>query len=203
MTKTVGAVLFPNFELLDLFGPLEMFGSLGNEMPITAVGEVAGPVRSFQGVEAVAASTFADAPPFDVLLLPGGWGTFEQRANDALLGYLRTAAESAEIVMTVCSGSALLSRTGLLDGRRATTNKAFFAQCSAEGPAVDWVKQARWVEDGKYFTSSGVSAGTDLALAIIARLFGEGAAEKVAIGTEYEWHRDSAWDPFAKIHGLA
>lgn len=201
--KTIGAVLFPNFELLDLFGPLEMFGSLGKESSITTVAERAGPVRSFQGVEAVAATSFAEAPAFDVLLLPGGWGTFEQRENGAILDYLRRASETSEVVMTVCSGSALLARTGLLDGRKATTNKAFFSRCSAEGPAVEWVKQARWVEDGKFLTSSGVSAGTDLALRVIEKLFGTQAAEAVAVGTEYEWHRDPSWDPFAKVHGLA
>ena len=63
-------------------------------------------------------------------------------------------------------------------------------------------KQARWVEDGKFFTSSGVSAGMDMALGLIARLSGEDAAEQVATWTEYEWHRDPEWDPFAEVYGL-
>ena len=67
---------------------------------------------------------------------------------------------------------------------------------------MNWVAQARWVEDGKFATSSGVSAGIDMALAIIARLCGEDNAKEVAIAMEYEWHRDASWDPFAKIHGL-
>ena len=85
--------------------------------------------------------------------------------NPAMVEFLQRVCPPAEQVMTVCSGSGLLARTGLLDGRRATTNKAYFAQCSGEGPNVNWVKEARWVEDGPYATSSGVSAGIDMALA--------------------------------------
>ena len=99
--------------------------------------------------------------------------------------------------------SGLLAAAGLLDGRRATTNKMFFKEVAALGPNVDWVPEARWVEDGKYVTSSGVSAGIDMALAVIEVTIGPQASEQLAVGTEYEWHRDPAWDPFAKVHGLA
>jgi transcriptional regulator GlxA family with amidase domain len=105
--------------------------------------------------------------------------------------------------MSVCTGSALLARAGLLDGIRATSNKRAFDWVVSQGPAVKWIGQARWVEDGKFATSSGVSAGIDMALAIIARVLGTETAEKDAIGMEYEWHRDAAWDPFAKIWGRA
>jgi transcriptional regulator GlxA family with amidase domain len=199
---SLGAVLFPNFELLDFAGPMEMFGSLKDVLDVTTVAQDAGPVRSTQRVDVVAAHSFDTAPEFDLVLLPGGWGTFDERDNEQLLDYLRRASERAEIVMTVCSGSALLSRSGVLDGRRATTNKAFWKQCVAEGPKVNWVPEARWVDDGKFVTSSGVSAGMDMALAVVQRKFGADAASRLATMTEYEWHRDPAWDPFAKLHGL-
>ena len=83
--------------------------------------------------------------------------------------------------MTVCSGTALLARTGLLDGRRATTNKMFFHEVAQEGPRVEWIREARWVEDGKYATSSGVSAGIDMALAVIAKLVGPQISDSLAI----------------------
>jgi transcriptional regulator GlxA family with amidase domain len=73
---------------------------------------------------------------------------------------------------------------------------------ASQGERVAWQKQARWVEDDRYFTSSGVSAGIDMSLALIARLSGQETAEQVATWAEYEWHRDPNWDPFAKIHGL-
>lgn len=72
----------------------------------------------------------------------------------------------------------------------------------AQGPGVEWVPEARWVADGKYLTSAGVSAGIDMALAAIAQLEGPATAERIAAAMEYEWHRDPAWDPFAKLNGL-
>jgi transcriptional regulator GlxA family with amidase domain len=104
--------------------------------------------------------------------------------------------------MTVCTGTALLARAGLLDGRQATTNKRAFAWVAAQGPNVHWVREARWVEDGTLVTSSGVSAGIDMALAVIARVGGAELSERLATAAEYDWHRDPRWDPFAKIHGL-
>jgi transcriptional regulator GlxA family with amidase domain len=116
-----------------------------------------------------------------------------------LLGFLRERAPRAEVAMSVCTGSALYAAAGLLDGRRATTNKQFFSMTCASGPKTDWVKEARWVEDGKMVTSSGVSAGTDMALAVIAKLWGASAAQQIADITEYEWQRDAARDPFARF----
>jgi transcriptional regulator GlxA family with amidase domain len=202
MAKKLAAILFPQFELLDLAGPLEMFGSMRDQVEVVTVAQAAGPVTSTQGVTLQAQHSFETCPPVEFVLLPGGFGTFPEGQNAAMLEFLRKVCPSAEQVMTVCSGSGLLARTGLLDGRRATTNKAYFAQCSGEGPNVDWVKEARWVEDGPYATSSGVSAGIDMALAVIARRFGQEAAEQLALMTEYEWHRDPSWDPFAKAHAL-
>jgi transcriptional regulator GlxA family with amidase domain len=103
----------------------------------------------------------------------------------------------------VCTGAALLAKAGILDGRKATTNKRAYAWVVSQGPKVEWIAQARWVEDGKFFTSSGVSAGMDMTLGLIARLHGRQASLEAAQGAEYEWHEDSAWDPFAKLNGLA
>ena len=101
--------------------------------------------------------------------------------------------------MSVCTGSALYAAAGLLDGRRATTNKQFFSVTTASGPRTHWVREARWVEDGRFVTSSGVSAGTDMALAVIAKLWGATVAQQIADLTEYEWQRDAARDPFARF----
>lgn len=135
--------------------------------------------------------------------MPGGFGTRREVDNSDLLEWLRERAARAEIVSSVCTGAALLARAGLLDGRRATTNKRAFGWVESQGPNVNWIKSARWVEDGRFWTSSGVSAGIDMALAIIARLVGSDAAEQAARTMEYEWRRDSGWDPFARLHGLA
>ena len=201
-TRTLGVVLFPKFELLDVFGPLEMFGKLEGMIDLVTVAERAGPVASAQGPSAVADYGLGDCPRLDLLLVPGGMGTRKEVDNPAVLEWLRARIAAAEIAMTVCTGAALLARSGVLDGRQATTNKKAFAWVAAQGPKVHWIKEARWVEDGKFVTSSGVSAGIDMALAVIARLGGEKLSEDVATTTEYDWHRDPRWDPFAKIHGL-
>jgi transcriptional regulator GlxA family with amidase domain len=196
--RTLGAVLYDQFELLDLYGPLEMFGALGPELRIATVAEKKGPVASTPGVETVARHDFSDCPPLDLILLPGGIGTLPQLGNAALLGFLRERSARAEVTMSVCSGSALLAKAGLLDGRRATSNKMFFQVARSQSDRVDWITAARWVEDGPFATSSGVSAGTDMALAVIARLYGRERAERIAIQAEYTWHRDADRDPFAR-----
>ncbi len=196
--RTLGAILYPQFELLDLYGPLEMFGTVGPEIEIVTVAQQPGPVASTPGVETVARFGFDDAPRLDLLLLPGGIGTVPELQNEVLLDFLRARAPQAEVTMSVCSGSALLARAGLLDGRRATSNKVFFSLASDQSDAVDWVTEARWVEDGPFVTSSGVSAGTDMSLAVIANLFGRERAERVAMLAEYEWASDPSRDPFAK-----
>jgi transcriptional regulator GlxA family with amidase domain len=198
--RTLGAVFYEGFELLDVYGPLEMFGSLGPELlRIVTIAEAPGPVASFQGPKTVAEHGFADAPPLDLILVPGGFGTLAQLGNERLLGFLRERAGRAERTMSVCSGSALLARAGLLDGRRATSNKQFFDVSRGQGPKVEWVTEARWVEDGPFATSSGVSAGTDMALAVIASVWGRERAQQIADATEYEWQTDPTRDPFARF----
>lgn len=202
-SKRLGVVLFPQFELLDVFGPLEMFGNLKGLVEPLMVAATAGPVPSAQTVSAVADHGFADCPQLDYILVPGGIGTRLAVDDPAMMAFLRARVAEAELAMTVCTGTALLARAGLLDGRRATTNKMAFAWVASLGPNVVWVKQARWVEDGKFATSSGVSAGIDMALAVIERLYGAEISERLATLTEYDRHADASWDPFAKVHGLA
>lgn len=200
--RRLGVVLFPRFELLDVFGPLEAFGMLPDRFELLMVAAARGAVPSAQGPGAVADFGFNECPPLDLVLVPGGIGTRAEVKNEALLDFLKRSADHATRVISVCTGSALLARAGLLDGKRATSNKRAFKWVVEQGPAVNWVKQARWVEDGKFITSAGVSAGIDMALAIIARLEGRETADKVAAAMEYRWHDDPADDPFAKLNGL-
>lgn len=201
--RSIAVVLFNEFELLDVFGPLEMFGMVPDSFEICMVAERTGEVASRQGPKSVVEHGFSEGRQYDILLVPGGKGTRKEVDNQALLEWLRKQSAGAEYVTSVCTGSAILARTGVLDGVRATTNKRAFPWAAAQGDKVDWQKEARWVEDGKFFTSSGVSAGMDMSLALIAKLLGQATAEDVATWTEYEWHRDAGRDPFAKIYGLA
>ena len=196
----VGVVLFEGFELLDVFGPLEM---LGGKADIVMLAENPGSVASIQGPRSVVDETLAQAGEFDAILVPGGFGTRREVGNEPFLSGLRGLSERSRHVTSVCTGSALLAKAGILDGRKATTNKRAFAWVVSQGPKVEWIAQARWVEDGKFFTSSGVTAGMDMTLALVAHLFGRETSLGIAQGAEYEWHEDKAWDPFAKLNGLA
>ncbi|MCP4626948.1 MAG: DJ-1/PfpI family protein [bacterium] len=195
---SLGAILYEGFELLDLYGPLEMFGNLKPEIEIITVAEKTGPVASFQGPQTVAQFDYQDCPDLDLILLPGGFGTIQELENQAILSFLKKRVPSAKVSMSVCSGSWILAKAGLLDGRRATSNKFYFKMATQQSDQVEWISEARWVADGPIFTSSGVSAGIDMSLAVIAVLFGENKAEDVANYTEYVWNRNADEDPFHK-----
>ena len=169
----LGAILYEGFELLDMFGPLEMFTALAPELlQVVMIAETKGPVKagsmSNGPVPTVLADYgFDDAPSLDLILLPGGIGTFPELENEKMLNFLREKSALAQITSSVCTGSALLAKAGLLDGRKATTNKMFFSLAASQSDKVQWMEQARWVDDGEFVTSSGVSAGIDMALAIV------------------------------------
>ena len=200
--KKLGMILFEGFELLDVFGPLEMFGMLKDRVEIILIAERAGPVKSGAGPAALADVAFADAPRLDIVMIPGGIGTRREVNNAAFLHAVAGLAKDAPQVATICTGSGVLAKTGLLDGVRATSNKMAWKWATAQGAKVAWVPQARWVEDGKYISSSGISAGTDMALGLIAKLYGKDMAHWVAHRTEYRWNEDATDDPFAAMNGL-
>ena len=150
-----------------------------------------------EGLASYAEYSFADAPTFDILLIPGGFGTRAAVNNAQFLTRLAAASQRADVTATVCTGSAPLARTGLLDNRPATSNKLAWNWVLQQGPRVQWIRQARWVDDGTIITSSGVSAGIDMALSLIARLNGRELALASARNMEYRWHEDAEDDPFA------
>lgn len=202
--KTVlGMVVFDGFQQLDVFGPLEMFGDLGaDKVQIVTIAQRKGLVTSNGGPAIMADYDFSDAPKLDIVMIPGGAGTRREVNNQPFLDAYRALAQATPHVATICTGSAVLARTGLLDGVKATTNKRAYKWATSQGPKVQWQPQARWVEDGKYFTSSGISAGMDMALGLIARLYGHDAAVEIATRAEYIWNSDPHVDPFAKLNGL-
>lgn len=202
MRRRVSVVLFDGFEVLDVFGPVEMLSMVSDQLSIEFIGPQAGPVTSSQGVQVVVTAGYQDAVPPDIVLVPGGRGTRPLVADHRFLRWLRGWSEPAALVTSVCTGSALLAAAGLLDGYRATSNKAAFAWAREQGEDVEWVAQARWVEDRDRWTSSGIAAGMDMTAALLAHLFGLAVAKQVVNRVELEVHHDSSWDPFAEIHGL-
>ncbi|WP_299737113.1 DJ-1/PfpI family protein [uncultured Roseobacter sp.] len=200
--KTLAALVFPGFQTLDFFGPVEMLGDPKYEIQIITVAQKYAPVISRHGQRIVPDTTIAERSNYDFLLIPGGDAALAECTNAEMLQWIRDVSESAERVMAVCTGTIVLGMTGLLNERRATTNKQDFTATVHHAPKVDWVKEARWVQDGKFFTSSGDSAGMDMALAVLADLYGEENAEETAVGTEYSWHQNPHEDPFAKLAEL-
>lgn len=200
--RTLAAFVFPGFETLDYFGPIEMLGGLSDEIEVVTVAKGADPVASIHGQKIIIDKQLSEKDDYDLVLIPGGDSALIEGQDEEVLEWIRNASANAERVMAVCTGTILVGMSGVLDGRRATTNKKDFTNTIHLAPKVDWVKEARWVEDGKFFTSSGVSAGMDMALAALADLYGNEVAEEMAIGCEYDWHKDPNWDPFAKIAGL-
>jgi transcriptional regulator GlxA family with amidase domain len=204
--RRVAVALFEGFTVLDVYGPVQAFASARIARPdsswlrlfeIVTVAEKAGPVRSGEGPTTHADFAFAAAPAYDVLLVPGGFGTRQAVSNAPLLLALTAASRRAVVTTTVCTGSALLARTGLMDGRPATSNKVAWDWVVQQGPRVRWRRRARWVDDGDLVTSSGVSAGIDMALSVVARFHGVEMARQSARFMEYVWREEADDDPFA------
>jgi transcriptional regulator GlxA family with amidase domain len=192
----VDILLFEKFETLDAMGPAEVFGRLSELYRVSCRSLAGGAVTSSQQIEVVTTS-FPEDSPENILLIPGGMGTRSLVKDSGYIAGLKKLCERARHVLTVCTGSALLAKTGLLDGRRATTNKIGFEWASSQDKNVRWMKRARWVADGKYYTASGVSAGIDMALGFVSDLHGRATASEAARQMEYVWNEDRESDPFA------
>ena len=196
MGLDINIVVFDGFEPLDVFGPFEVF--VNTDDARVRLFSLDGPgVKVGEGGVRVEAGGPEAIDPKGVLLIPGGSGTRTLVGNDQWIGQLAGLAAQSPQVMTVCTGSALLAAAGVLDGRRATSNDLAFDWVVSMGERVDWIKDARWVVDGKFRTSSGISAGIDMALAFVEDTCGPDAADKASTQMEYIRNRDSGYDPFA------
>lgn len=195
--KEIAFIMFEGYEPLDAFGPAEIFGSLTDIYTQGFYSLDGGVVSCRQKVPLMTEKleSIGDRKP-EIILIPGGFGTRQGVENEELIAHIKRLAEGAEYVMTVCTGTALLAKTGLLDGRKATTNKVAFSWVVSQGPKTEWNKAARWVVDDKYWTSSGVSAGMDMAFGFLADRFGAEFARKSATRIEYVWNENKDDDTF-------
>lgn len=195
----VVTILFNEFETLDVFGPIEILGRLNEEFHLNLYSMEGGIIESSQNVPVQTKLLSQMNLENYILMIPGGIGTRELISDDIFLEHLKNLAINAEYILTICTGSILLAKTGLLDGKRATTNKRVFTW-TKHFPEVNWVREARWVQDENIYTSSGVSAGMDMALGFVANQLGYEVAERQSIEIEYDWKEDPSWDPFASIY---
>ena len=183
MPRTVAVLIFPQFQLLDAAGPITVFEAAGRDAAppayrLRVMARAAGPVVSSCGVPLVAEPLIDGA--LDTLIVAGGWGTRNTSACAQTLDYVRAAAARARRTASVCSGAFILAAAGLLDGRRATTHWARAAEFARAYPQVRVEPDRIFVRDGTTWTSAGITAGIDLALALVAEDLGEAVAKRAA-----------------------
>ncbi|VTU25443.1 Isonitrile hydratase [Variovorax sp. SRS16] len=182
-----GILVFNEVEELDFVGPWEMLTMWSKfadgPTPCLIVSQSPGPVRCSKGLSINPHVSFADCPPLDHLLVPGGQGTRREVDNPVLVDFVAQQARHCQAVLSVCTGAFVLHAAGLLSGKKATTHWGSLERLRALGDVT--VVEERYVQDGKVWSSAGVSAGIDLMLAFIASVGGEEAAGKVQFGAEY------------------
>jgi transcriptional regulator GlxA family with amidase domain len=193
--RRVAIVAFPEAEVLDVAGPYEVFSVAGRRhglepFEVSLVAERAEPVALRNGFTVVPHHAWADCPPIDVLVVPGGYGTRREMNNSPLLEWIRERSGPAELVLSVCTGSLILARTGLLDGLDVTTHFLAMDELRKAAPKARVRTGGRFWDTGKVVTSAGVSAGIDMSLHVVARLLGDELAEEAADYMEYHWDRN-------------
>lgn len=192
----ISIILYPDFETLDVFGPVEIFGKVP-DWKMQFYSRDGGLISNRDGIQ-IATESFNTMPQseIDTLFIPGGTGARTLILEADYINQLKQLAQKSRYVLTVCTGSALLAKSGLLDGKRATSNKLSFEWVKTSSLQTQWIEKARWVTDGKYYTSSGISAGMDMALAFVQDRAGEIVARQIATRIEYRWQQDSQQDEF-------
>lgn len=184
----VAFLLSDNAVVIDFAGPWEVFSNVSvpgrNAEPVFQLYTVAAtpaPITASGGMTIVPNYTFANAPAPRVIVIPA------QSARDpAVLAWVREASRAADLTMSVCTGAFLLARTGLLDGKAATTHHGSFNQFAMEFPNVALRRGARFVESGNLASAGGLSSGIDLALRVVERYFGRTVASNTANAMEYQ-----------------
>ncbi len=192
----VNVILFDNFTTLDAFGPTEVLSRLKDRYEINYYSVSGGQIPSSTGAK-IETQTIDKIWNKDILLIPGGFGTRELVHNNEFINALRKLAEDSKTVLSICTGSALLAKAGVLENKKATSNKMSWDWVITQGENVQWIRKARWVVDGKYYTSSGITAGIDMTLGFISDVINIEVARKISASLEYVWNENKEIDPFA------
>ena len=206
-------VVFPAFQALDVFGPLDALNLLSLRTPInlSIIAPTLDPVPtkhddplgSYFSQSIIPTHDFANPPKdIDVLMIPGGTGTSNITRFNEVADFVATFRPEVKYLFTVCVGSAIAAKAGVLDGKKATSNKAGWETVITFGENVDWIPHARWVEDGDTWTTSGVTAGIDGMFSFISSKYGEDVAAGIAMEMEYTREFNSTNDPWAEYHNL-
>ena len=188
----VGILIFNEAEVLDIAGPFEAFSIATNETGIKVfnvktVAETKKIIHVRNGLKIEPDYSFDDAPNFDILIVPGGYGAEEiEIHNEILLNWIKEQANIVEILASVCTGAFLLAKAGLLDGKKATTHWIDIDRFDKEFSNVCVQRDIKFIDEGSIITSAGISAGINMSFHIIKRLLGIEIAKKTAKRMEYD-----------------
>lgn len=182
-------LLFNNFETLDVFGPAEIFGKADYKVHYYSLNGSL--ITNEDGISIFTKMMDSIYFQVDVLLIPGGKGIKDVLNNVFFVRYIKELAVKCRYILTVGTGSVLLAKTGILKDKKVTTNKRYFEWATAHSNDIQWINNVRWISDGKYYTSSGISAGMDMALGFIADTESINMANSIANRMEYNWIHDS------------
>lgn len=190
MKKTIALLVFDDVEVLDFAGPFEVF-SVADErhehklFDITVVAKANKPVTARNGLSVNPHQTINDVSQVDMLIVPGGLGTRPLIHDAEIIDWIRSVSESAEHVMSVCSGALLLAKAGLLHGLKATTHRGAIKLLAELAPDTEVIPDIRFTDNGKVLTSAGISAGIDMSLHMVEKLHGSAVADASATYMEY------------------
>lgn len=201
MSASIGIYVFPEVEVLDFAGPFEAFTtasriavrrSPGTPAPFSvfSVASREGPVRTRAGLVVQPDFTFTNHPPIDLLIVPGGVVTAEQ-AKPEVLRWLQETSVAARITASVCTGVFLLAQGGIVRAHRVTTHWEDINDLRSQFPDLQVIEHLRWVDDGQYVTSAGISAGIDMSVHLVERIAGRALAEATARQMEFDWRENA------------
>ena len=188
----VGIYIYENAEVLDFSGPFEVFSTANrfsepkNIFNVSLVAEEENPVNARGAYKVLPHYCFNNAPEIDVLIVVGGIHT-EEPQKLQVINWVSKTAKNAEIVASVCTGAFILAKTGLLSNLKVTTHWEDIDDLKKSFPDLTIVESQRWVDQGKYITSGGISAGIDMSLHLVSKLTNMELAEKTARQMEYDW----------------
>jgi len=188
--RNTAILIFDDVEVLDFAGPFEVF-SVTNELSdysllnVYTVARGKAPVTARNGLSVNPDYSITEAPQPDILIVPGGSGTRPVLLQQDILAWIRQSANSAEKVLSVCTGALLLAKVGLLDGMKSTTHHSAFETLAEIAPETEVVRDSRFVDNGKVITAAGISAGIDMSLYVVELLYGREIAQHTAGYMEY------------------
>jgi copper(I)-binding protein/putative intracellular protease/amidase len=188
--KKAAILLFEGVQIIDYTGPYEVFGQAGLDVFTVAVKPDV--ITTAMDMKVTPHYTLENAPAADVLLIPGGNVTRTQQ-DPQVMKWIQERAKQAEYVVSVCNGAYILAKTGLLDGLTATTFYGLLEGLPAVAPKVKVVRDQRYVDNGKFITTAGISSGIDGSLYVVQKMFGKARAQMVALNMEYDWKADSSY----------